>query len=135
MELREPLQQRTEPLALEAGPDEQDHPGVRRQSEGIARRPPEAPAIVRMEALEIDAVVHEAHPFRWRTVEPLDLRLAPAGDGDDVPRRPKTEDPPLEGAHEPMVRADSRPSPAHCRQIGSVHAFAGAVDVLLEPAL
>src|SRR5438876_5999132 len=129
------LQQRAQPLALEAGADEEDHPGVAEQSEVFAHGSTEALAGARMEALEVHAVVDQAHALGRRGEEALDLGLAHAGDRDDLACRPEAEDPPLERAHEPVVRAHRGPPPSHRREIGSMRPLARAIEVLPEPAL
>src|SRR5262249_25365280 len=86
-ELGDGVDERAEPLPLEARPDEQAPPLAAVDPEIAARARAEPVAVVRVKAREIDAVVDHGDPLGRRPEEALDLRLAAPGDGHDVARR------------------------------------------------
>src|SRR5260370_30706601 len=89
---REALEQRPQPLALEARSHEEHRPRLLRDAERLARALAVSRAVVGMEALEVDAVVDERHARRRGAVQPLDLGLALPRDRHHVPRRAQAAD-------------------------------------------
>src|SRR2546422_2703480 len=76
----ESLDEECEPLPFKAAAGEQDDPRVRRRPDALEDTCAVARAVVWMEALEVDTVVHHAQAGRWHTVQPLDLVQATTRD-------------------------------------------------------
>src|SRR6266481_1998984 len=131
---REALEQRTQPLALEARSDEEHRPRLLRDTEALARALAVSRAVVGMEALEVDPVIDERDRRGRGAVQPLDLGLALPRDRHHVPRRAQPEDAALEGADEAVVGIDPRAA-AHRGQVRAMASLARAVEILAERTL
>src|SRR5262249_55403571 len=129
---RQALDGRGQPLALEAAPHEDDCEGPAAEP-GLAPRRIAIPGPVsRIEALEVDAVIHHREPRVEGRVAARDLGGRAPGDGHDAGSPGKHAA--LQGEGDAVIDAPA-PRAAEGREVGTVTSLSGAIDILGERAL
>src|SRR5712692_571807 len=127
--------QRAQPFALEARAHEQDRPGFVGYPPFIPHDLAEPLPVVRVESLQVHAVVDHADPAGRRGIQPLDLGFSMVRDRDDVPGGLEGEHPLFQREYESMIRIYLSPPALHRLEVSPMAAFARAVDVLAERPL